>query len=281
MVLPQEVHTVLKEFQDMPLVLIHDTEASRVPWETMRINSKYVAVEQGISRQYAAENLSIGKWLDKRALDSQLNVLMIVNPTGDLSGTEDEAEKIEEYLNSNPSIKYTKLLRGEATWNRVRAELSSGEYDVDHYAGHGACDPDNTQQSGILCHGYKYLTGTQLANLSRLPALAFFNACEVGRVRGRAAAKAENSAIVGADRNMGLAEAFLRGGIANYVGTYWPANDGAAAVFAKAFYDQLLSGRTIGSAIQTGRNLLQKMPHHDLADYIHYGNPDFVLKIKE
>ena len=284
MVLPVEVLAVLKEFHDKPLVLIHDAEVARIPWETMRVNDKYVAVEQGISRQYAAENLSIGKWLDKRALENQLNVLLIVNPTGDLAGTEEEANKIEEYLKSNSSIEYTKLLRGEATWNRVRTELSSGKYDVVHYAGHGKYEPNNSGESGILCHGYKYLTGAQLANLSRLPALAFFNACEVGRVRGRAGEEISdqvqtvNEAV---NQNMGLAEAFLRGGIANYVGTYWPVSDSAAADFAKTFYDQLLSGSTIGSAIQTGRRLLLERPHHDLADYMHYGNPHFVLKIKD
>ena len=44
-----------------------------------------------------------------------------------------------------------------------------------------------------------------------------FNACESARTRNpRAHIRAK------VDRNMGLAESLLRGGVANYIGTYWP-----------------------------------------------------------
>lgn len=287
MVLPEEIISVLEELHDQPLVIIHDSEASRVPWETIRIGGEFVSLRQGISRKYAAQNLSIGKWLDKRLTEKQLNILLIVNPTGDLPGTERESNAIEDYLQASQGIEYTKLLRSEANWNRVKAELSSGDYDVIHYAGHAFFDPVKRSNSGIICHGDKVLSGRDLIGLQHLPALAFFNACEAGRVRRAESNTRTEKQRASQDRieqNTGLAEAFLRGGVANYVGTYWPVGDAAAANFAKVFYNDLLNGKTLGDAILNGRQLLNKgsdssaVPTHDFADYIHYGNPHFRLK---
>ena len=76
----------------------------------------------------------------------------------------------------------------------------------------------------------------------------------------------------------GLAEAFLRGGVANYVGTYWPVGDESASVFAGAFYLQLLKGASIGSALIYGRKKVARLGSADWANYMHYGNFEFQLK---
>ena len=84
----------------------------------------------------------------------------------------------------------------------------------------------------------------------------------------------------GIDRNIGLAEAFLRGGVANYVGTHWEVSDDAAPAFMEAFYGTLLRRETIGRAVSNGRQAVLKVKSRDWADYIHYGNPAFVLKMQ-
>ena len=134
------------------------------------------------------------------------------------------------------------------------------------------------------------LSGADLAGLQRLPALAFFNACEAGRVRTRRNIKDKprtkkevrtwrnsKKASEWVETNVGLAEAFLRGGVANYIGTYWPVGDASAAEFAMVFYSQLLNGTTIGESIRLGREEIEESSI-DFADYIHYGNPHFRLK---
>ena len=122
------------------------------------------------------------------------------------------------------------------------------------------------------------LTGSELVSLARLPNLVFFNACEAGRVRkSAAAAKSVRERI---DRNIGLAEAYLRGGVANYIGTYWPVDDRAATTFADAFYSVLLNGTPVGDALLAGRMKVEKLKSIDWADYVLYGSPDFVLKEK-
>ena len=103
----------------------------------------------------------------------------------------------------------------------------------------------------------------------------FFNACESGRLRGSNQSRKVRRALAATD---GLAEAFLRGGVANYLGTYWPVGDEAATAFASAFYSSLVSGEPLGSAVNRGRAAVRSARSCDWADYMHYGSYDFVIK---
>jgi CHAT domain-containing protein len=76
----------------------------------------------------------------------------------------------------------------------------------------------------------------------------------------------------------GLAEAYLRGGVANYVGTYWPVGDTAAMAFATAFYSAIVRGERVGPAVNQARAAVRATGSVDWADYMHYGNFDFALK---
>lgn len=116
------------------------------------------------------------------------------------------------------------------------------------------------------------LSGSDLAALDALPALVFFNACESGRVRqmGRV-----SRALA---RGSGLAEAFLRGGVANFIGTWWPVADNAASAFATSIYRDLAQGRSIGEALNAARRAVRALPSADWANYLHYGSFDFTLK---
>jgi len=281
LVLPQLVLKVLPSLKDHQLVLIHDARAARIPWETVFINEWFPAASMGISRKYEAEDLSVAGWMEERRLADRLRVLLIVNPTCDLQGAEDEGKRIKALLAGDPAFQVDELRREAATWSAVRARFRSGEYDVIHYAGHAFFDPQNRSRSGILCHGHQVLSGGDLVHLEKLPALVFFNACEAGRVRGGEEAGGEEDAEPAAlklERNVGLAEAFLRAGVGNYVGTYWPVGDAAAEQFAGVFYKALVNGDSVGDALQQGRRKVIEIESVDWADYIHYGSPSFVVK---
>ena len=75
----------------------------------------------------------------------------------------------------------------------------------------------------------------------------------------------------------GIAEAFLAGGVANFLGTHWPVGDEAAAAFSQRLYEALLHGESLGHAVLLGRQRLLAMPSVDWADYVHYGSADFRL----
>jgi pimeloyl-ACP methyl ester carboxylesterase len=280
LVLPDRVATALRAIPNRHLVVVHDEKASRIPWETLRIGDWCPGSDRGVSRNYLADNLSVAKWLEQRQFGTTLDVLLVVNPTLDLSGAEREGDRLHKLFSGQPSIKIHEVRGALATKNALLTKFRSGEYDVVHYAGHAFFDSKNPSRSGIRCHQGEVLSGADLASVGNLPALVFFNACEAGRIRGARGKKDKPKNIdQRLAENVSLAEAFLRGGVANYVGTYWPVGDDSAAAFAEVFYTELLRGKTIGSALQTGRTkVMQDVKSVDWADYLLYGSTGFVLK---
>ena len=78
-------------------------------------------------------------------------------------------------------------------------------------------------------------------------------------------------------RSGSVAEAMLDGGGANFIGTHWPVGDDAALGFATHLYSSLADGATLGEAVLGARRALQSTGSVDWADYVHYGNPRFLL----
>ncbi len=280
LVLPSDVIAALEGSAGQHLVVVHDADASRIPWETLQVGKRAPALDGGVSRRYIAANMSVAKWLEQRRQSPTLNMLLVVNPTGDLPGAETEGGRIEKICQQQPRVRLTKLLRGEATRAKLLEEFRSGEYDVLHYAGHAFFDRVHPPRSGLLCAGHEVLTGADLAGLAKLPSLVFFNACESARVR-KLVKKTPNTTRDLEERiarSVSLAEAFLRGGVANYLGTYWPVGDAPAEAFARIFYTALLGGESIGHAVQKARKEVDTLKSPDWADYLQYGSFEFSLK---
>lgn len=283
--LAREVRQVLPSQKKRHLVVVHDAPLSRIPWETLALSASTVwhpASERGLSHLYAAENLSVAKWLEQRIRDAVFKVLLIVNPTGDLAGAVAEGRALRELVKATPGARVDELRGDDATRIAVLDAFGTGKYDVIHYAGHAFFDARNPERSGIHCSDMP-LTGADLAGLRNLPTLVFFNACESSRVRKTEALKPttrRRKFRESVKEGVGLAEAFMRGGVANFVGTYWPVADRPAEEFAKAFYTELLRGRTMNEAVQAGRGKVRDLDSKDWANYVHYGNPDFVVKEK-
>ncbi|WP_077023253.1 CHAT domain-containing protein [Fuerstiella marisgermanici] len=291
LLLPKLIRDALEELRPMPLTLVNDAWSSRVPWEVVRLGDWSFGEDGNLSRRYSTDNISVAKWLRERRQAEQLRFLLVVDPTEDLEGAEREGRRIEGLIAKHKGMSLTRLWKSEATRERISAELESGEHDVLHYAGHAFFDPDNRSASGIVCAGHSVLSGRDLARLDSLPALCVFNACESGRVRSQRLplknpSRAEVKMQDLIDRNVSFAEAWLRGGIGNFVGTYWPVGDHAAAVFAETFYGVLLAQDpqvppTIGSALAKAREQLYSESELDWANYIHYGEPAFRLKLSD
>jgi len=281
--LAEEVLAVLPLVADLPLVIVHDAASGRIPWELLRIAGRTPVLENGVSRRYLADNLSVAKWLEARRENPKLKMLLVVNPNRgermSLAGAEEEGDRIQSLFATDPSIDITLRAGPDATRPRLMEDFRSGAYDLVHYAGHAYFDPQEPARSGILCHGGDVLSGADLAGLGNLPNLVVFNACESARVRS-ASAKGKTADLTGQlEKSTGMAESFLRGGVANYVGTYWSVGDGAAVTFATTFYPALLRGETVGAALLAARREVKsKESTVDWADYIHYGNQNFVLK---
>ena len=275
LVLPAEICTVLESMQDRHIVVVHDTEGSRIPWETLTIEDWSPAVGAGLSRRYLADHLPLATWLEERRAQPTLKMLLIANPLGDLAGATNEANRIMQLAGATAAIEVTSLFEKSATRAAILSALRGGAYDCVHYAGHAFFDASGPGRSGLVCAGREILSGADLMGISNLPSLVFFNACEAGKIRGVPAVppKRASQALI---ESAGVAEALMRGGIANYMSTYWPVGDAAAETFSTTFYKDVLTGRCLGDAALHGRQAV--LATRDWADYILYGNFDFVLK---
>jgi hypothetical protein len=275
------LHKVALASPDLPLVVVHDAPAAQLPWETFRCGDWVPALAGGLVRQHLEANMSVAKWLEQRPDDAAMDVLLVTNPTGDLVGAEGEGDGIRALLSSLPGVRLTERRELQATRKQLLADFRSGKFDVIHYAGHAFFEPSHPARSGLLCTGREVLSGADLAGLGSLPSLVFFNACESGRMPSRKGKTPppdpEAVARMSAD-NVSVANAFIRGGVANFLGTYWPVGDEAALKFSEAFYPLLLAGKTIGEAILAGRRVVKETRSVDWADYLLYGNPEFILK---
>ncbi len=259
-----------------PLAIVHDAEGSRVPWETLNIRGWYPALRNGLSRRFQSSELTPARFDLAQLADRVLRVLLITNPSRDLPGAEIERQRIMALLAGKARIEVIEVRERAATRARVVAEFESGRYDVVHYAGHAFFDAAHRATSGlVLADGD--LSGSALRRVAKLPPLVLFNACESARIR-RTASASKQSSTAGLDRNIGIAETLLNAGVANYIGTHWPVGDAAATQFAATLYPRLLRGESIGAAIIAARRAIHTQRSPDWADYIHYGDPDFVLK---
>jgi len=272
LLLPEEIADALPSVKSTPLVVVHDSASAHWPWETLCIQGWAPAAARGLSRRYAAEGMSVAKWREQRRREREFNVLLVINPTGDLPGAVEEGERVAKMIAQLPGAGITAIRGGDATRARLLAEFRSGDYDAIHFAGHAWFDGSAPASSGILCAGGRVLSGADLAALDSVPALVFFNACESGRLRQAV------KPLRQLDRSVGFAEAFLRGGVANFIGTWWPVGDAAASAFATTLYRDLAKGHSIGAAINASRSAVRALPSADWANYLHYGSYDFTLK---
>ncbi|MCM2310369.1 MAG: CHAT domain-containing protein [Steroidobacteraceae bacterium] len=273
LLLPPSVYEGLATMRSRPLVVVHDGEGSRIPWEALRVGDVHPALEGGLTRRYASDTLTVARWTERPASGRKLRVLMVVDPTLDLPGAADEGAAVGRMLRAG-GAEVEVLSGAAATRHALLRAFGSGSHDVLHFAGHGFFNARDPGRSGLVCAGNEVLQGADLDALGNLPALVFFNACEAARVRRR---RGTGRGLFAFRRSTSVAEAFLGGGVANFVGTHWPVGDQAARSFATSFYQRLLDGAPLGDCALAARKSVLDIGSIDWADYVLYGVFDFVV----
>ena len=219
----------------------------------------------------------------RRPRRGPLRVLLIVNPTQDLGGAEEEGLELRTFLEEyHPAVELV-MVDGDArnpeqraTLDRVRTLLRSERFDVVHYAGHARFASGAPADSGLSCADGGLLTPDELGTLEHPPAFVFLNACESGRVRGD-----EDNAAPGDDQGVGvvsgLAEGFLRAGVGHFLGSFWAVEDRAASCFSTVVYTKLIDGESFGDAVLAGRRELKRKGLGHWFNYVFYGTTDVRL----
>jgi CHAT domain-containing protein/tetratricopeptide (TPR) repeat protein len=179
----------------------------------------------------------------------------IINPTGDLPGTEKEGAVVASYFASDTR---TLLAREAATPEAVLAALKGKTHW--HFASHGTFSWLNVRQSALLMHGPTRLSVGRLLETDGLgrPRLVVLSACETGL----------SEITANPDEFFGLPGAFTALGAAGVVATLWPVSDAATALLMAKFYElHVGAGLSPSAALSQAQAWLRAATSDDLQAY--------------
>ncbi|RYD35127.1 MAG: CHAT domain-containing protein [Verrucomicrobiaceae bacterium] len=278
-----------------------DRITAAMPWECLRLDnnspeksSSYPALKTGLSRGFVLKSGS--QVLRPRTAleslkteDGKLRVLLVIDATADLPGTQKEGRALQASL-LKAGISVLPLNGAEVTISGLQQILNREQPHILHYAGHSGYSPDQAASpnaGGLLMSDGNYFTGEQVLALDWTPRMVVLNSCESARILRRRGTSPPNegkdlgdlyaSRHLAAQGIISIAEAFLTAGVEHFIGTFWPVQDTAARVFGESLYEQITQKRSIGDAVRLARNRLFDIRQPDWANYIHYGDPEAII----
>ncbi|MCC7254005.1 CHAT domain-containing protein [Hyphomicrobium sp.] len=179
----------------------------------------------------------------------------VINPTGDLPGTEKEGAFVASYFADNGRAL---LQRDAATPDAVLAALKGKSHW--HFASHGTFSWQDARESALVMHGPAMLSVARLLETGGLgrPRLVVLSACETGL----------SDITTSPDEFIGLPGTFTALGAAGVIGTLWPVSDAATALLIAKFYELHMGGHLPPStALHRAQTWLREATSADLNSY--------------
>jgi pimeloyl-ACP methyl ester carboxylesterase/tetratricopeptide (TPR) repeat protein len=303
------------------LVLVLDAAAAAYPWELLQDGAAdaegrsadgadpfrlRIALRAGLIRQLQTEAFR----------ESVINAtgdyaLVIGDPQADpatfpeLVGAQQEARTVAQALRENLAARRSQegndqdlvTLLVRPADHEVVVALFKRAYRIVHLAGHGVVDyeiplTDEEQQratagqrverqrvTGMALGKGVFLTPAEIAQMRRVPELVFVNCCHLGEIKDVEAAPTRDRHLLAAN----IATELIRIGVKAVVAAGWAVDDNAAELFARTFYEHILSGVTFGRAVYLARCAAAKeFPQSNTwGAYQCYGDPAFRLATGE
>lgn len=241
---------LLAELDRTALVMIVDETILHLPWEMALDADDRPLIERPFGR-VVATRLKTSPGRDTRSEDPTVRILAVENPTEDLAATERVMEVVEglREWSDDLTIEVTTLARGEATKHGFAAAIADHDFDIVHFAGHGAFDVDAPADGAVVLADGAFVDD-EVASLAwaRPPFIVINSSCESARSAGGV------RIVSNRRRSNGLAAAFLSRGVEAYIGHYFLVDDVSASDFSGVFYETLLRDRNVGLAVQAARD---------------------------
>lgn len=146
----------------------------------------------------------------------------------------------------------------EATLGNLHRLLSSKDYQIIHFSGHGISDPEG--KGGILLAdgvaSYEEVTSDPVSG-----SLIFLSACSSGRVLND------------------ISRRFFLGGAQALIGFIGPVTDEAANLIAMKFYEKVAQGETLGVAMREAREFQRTSKPEDWSwvSFVIFGDPTITM----
>lgn len=201
-------------------------------------------------------------------------------PTLDVGG---ELKKLQDAINrvgSKQQIVLDPLYKPtiKALRKRLHEHRESSPYHVFHYIGHGVFDSSSNEGKLLLENetgGASQISAQELGEIlatHRSIRLAVINACEGARISPK-------------DSYSGVAQTLLRSGAAPAViAMQYVITDDAAKIFAQNFYEALLEGEDLDTAVSLARISISDTEHEKGRgdnDSIEWGTPVIYMRASD
>ncbi len=276
--------------QQRNLVLSLDPEAAFIPWELLvdrnSIQNKPLSVDAGMLRRIDYRD---GEDRTPKILSDSRLALVVGNPPAtragypNLDGAITEAEKVLHRIQHSPPWRAEGLIYGlgedgVGAEREIMAKVLTGDYQILHFATHGAYVKGAVTQSGVVVGEQKdqngeyiplYFQTRHIEHFRLMPSLVFLNCCHTGSIEQGDGQHHHLSASMAAE--------FMKAGAQAVVAASWAIDDSDALNFADHFYEAMLSGKPFGDAVKIARRAIYNAEKNTWAAFQCYGDPGFTL----
>ncbi|MHA1127135.1 MAG: CHAT domain-containing protein [Candidatus Heimdallarchaeota archaeon] len=259
--IPEQIREMIEKKSKIFLVLCN--ESQHVPFELIGEKGKEIGLAKIVSRVFNFEYF-FSKTKFKPVNLGKLKSLLIVDPLDDnkekLPEALIECENIKKILKAN-NVTIKELIQENANKPNV-IETFFVMNDLIHYSGHG-------DKRGIILSRDQRINPRFVNEyyfwFPNKP-LIFLNACTSGATYYKGGGMFE-----------GLIPSLLRKNAQTIIGSKNKIFDDSSRLFAEEFYKHLLTGATVGKALQKTR--ISNKETLDWSKYILFGNPDYRIEI--
>jgi|GEM_PF-3146476 len=269
-ILPSVLFRALSRFPQNVTTLQIQSEEPWIPWELLGISSVDLHGGRGKPR-FLCERFDLTHWLPGRDLPARLagarcmdiqSIAIIAPEDTTLAQVQNEVNLLSA-LGKERGLKIDRI---PATTNRIIESLSSGRYDLLHFAGHGKSPLfSNPDSSAIVGQNGDAFTPIRLVGeidqLGERAPIVFFNACH---------SASRGFSLTGLG---GWAARFVDLGAAAFLGPCWTVPDEVALRFCVEFYDELFRGETIGASVGAARRCIRRDGDPNWLAYSAYAHP--------
>jgi len=267
--LPVEFKNKLRYSNAQYLVLTLDASLIHIPWELLCIDNEFLCLQFYMGRIVKTDQPFTD---DPKKIVKPYKMLVLVDPKTELANASSEGLEICEIMDrknrmdSSPPVIDAFL---ESTLSTAMLKEKFHNYDFVHYAGHVDYNKEYPGKSGwnLQDSSFKAEDIIKMGGNAPMPCLVFSNACQ--------SARSEKCHWKDRYDTFGLAHSFMISGVNHYIGSSWEIIDSPAKCFALTFYENLLSGKSVGESINIARvELIHRYgPDSCWASYVLYGNP--------
>lgn len=262
-VVPVRVQEKLADSDASDMILIHHKALVHVPWELVYIDETPLCLAFNLGRQILMDDHSVA--LQREKEETHPKVLIIANPTGDLTDAQEMGEAVFDLTHRHEDRVDVDFVAGPRV-RRMDLLSRMEQSDIVFYIGHAEFDEHSPKNSGWLLSEDR-LACADIRRLNRPPSLVIAMGCETGKEQSWTSQEASEH---------GLAGAFVLAGVENYVGALWPIRADKGVLFGRTLFENILAGVSIGSALRLARqHLLVRDRVNDFtwASFVLYGDP--------